>query len=125
MSPVEFLLMAVAGGVGAVARFMLDGFLRPRVTSSFQWTTTIINATGSLLLGFLTGLTNEHLLSSDLSFILCAGFCGGYTTFSTASYETVQLVQKGRHGQALMSGLGMLVICLALAALGLWAGDAI
>ncbi|AMB58903.1 fluoride efflux transporter CrcB [Microterricola viridarii] len=125
MTPLIFLLLAVAGGVGAGVRFLVDGLIRARLKTAFPWATTIINASGSLVLGFLTGLTLVHVLPSDLSIILGTGFLGGYTTFSTASYETVQLIKQGRLGAAFTSGVVMLVLCVALAALGLWWGSSI
>ena len=123
MTPGVFILLALAGGVGASVRFWADGLIRSRLKTAFPWATTIINASGSLVLGLLTGLTTAHLVDSDLSLILGTGFLGGYTTFSTASYETVQLIKQKRYTFALMSGIGMLVLCVALAGLGLWIGS--
>lgn len=125
MTPLNFALLTVMGGVGASLRYTVDGYLRTRITRGFQWTTTIINASGSLVLGFLTGLTFVHLLPSDASIVIGTGLLGGYTTFSTASYETVQLIEKRRYGQAFISGIVMLVVCVALAAAGVWIGDSI
>lgn len=125
MTPLNFALLTVMGGVGASARFTVDGYLRARITTGFQWPTTIINASGSLLLGFLTGLTLAHLPPSDASVVICTGLLGGYTTFSTASYETVQLIEQRRYGHAFISGIGMLVLCVGVAVLGVWLGDSI
>lgn len=122
MTPGIFLLLTMAGGAGAAVRFMADGFIRSRQKSSFAWATTIINVSGSLGLGFLTGLTLEHLAFAAFSIVLGTGFLGGYTTFSTASYETVQLIKKGRYGASFVSGIGMLVLSVAAAVIGLWAG---
>lgn len=122
MTPGIFLLLALAGGLGAVVRFILDGFIRARSKTRFAWATTIINVSGSLVLGFLTGLTLEHLVSTDVSIVIGTGFLGGYTTFSTASYETVQLLKKGRYGASFVSGFVMLVLSVAAAVIGLWAG---
>lgn len=123
MTPGVFILLALAGGVGASVRFWVDGLIRSRLKTAFPWATTIINASGSLVLGLLTGLTTAHLVDSDLSLILGTGFLGGYTTFSTASYETVQLIKQKRYTFAAMSGIGMLILCVALAGLGLWIGS--
>ena len=64
-------------------------------------------------------------MSTDLSVVIGTGFLGGYTTFSTASYETVQLIKQGRHGASFISGVLMLVFSVAAAAIGLWAGAAL
>ena len=125
MTPLLFALLALAGGVGASARFVLDGVIRTRLRTAFPWATTVINVSGSLLLGVLTGLTAVHLLPEQLGVVLGAGFLGGYTTFSTASYETVQLIRQGRYGASLLSGLLMLVLSVAAASLGLWIGSSV
>ncbi|SDC14780.1 camphor resistance protein CrcB [Sanguibacter gelidistatuariae] len=123
MTPLIFLALALAGGVGASARYLVDGLIRSRLKTAYPWATTIINVSGSLVLGFITGLTTAHLLSSDASAIIGTGFLGGYTTFSTASYETVQLIKQNRYGFAIASGIGMLLACVAVAGLGLWLGS--
>lgn len=120
MTVVVFLALALAGGLGAGTRYVVDGLIRSRLTTTYPWATTVINVSGSLVLGFVTGLTTAHLLPSDLSVIVGAGFLGGYTTFSTASYETVQLIKQNRYGWAVASAVGMLVACVAVAGLGLW-----
>jgi len=125
MTPLVFLLLALAGGVGAGLRFLIDGLIRSRITTGFQWATTIINASGSLVLGFLTGLTLVHVLPTDLSIVVGTGLLGGYTTFSTASYETVQLIQEKRYGAAFVSGVVMLALCVMLAVFGVWLGASI
>lgn len=120
MTPLIFLLLAAAGGLGAATRFLFDGVLRSRMKTAYPWATTIINVSGSLVLGFVIGLTLTHLLPTDLAAVIGTGFLGGYTTFSTASYETVQLIKQGRYGWSLASGFGMLVLAVAAAGLGLW-----
>jgi CrcB protein len=82
----------------------------------------VINVTGSFLLGLVTGLVLAHGLPAEWRAILGTGFLGGYTTFSTASYETVRLAQQRRYRAALFNGVGMLVLALAAAGLGLWLG---
>jgi CrcB protein len=123
VSVLAFLALAVAGGLGAAARLVLDGLVRSRIESGFPVGTALVNVTGSLLLGFVTGLALTKVLPAEWHAILGTGFLGGYTTFSTASFETVRLIQNRRPGAALASSLGMLVGCAAAAALGLWAGS--
>ncbi len=122
MTPLVVLGVAAAGGLGAVARLVLDGVLRSRVAVSFPLGTTVINVTGSFLLGLVTGLALAHGLPPEWRAILGTGFLGGYTTFSTASYETVRLAQQRRYRAALFNGVGMLLLALAAAGLGLWLG---
>lgn len=123
MTALLVLAVAAAGGVGAVARLVLDGFLRARVRIAYPLGTTVINVTGSLLLGLVTGLALAHGLPAEWRAVLGTGFLGGYTTFSTASYETVRLAQQRRYRAALVNGVGMLVLALAAAGLGLWLGE--
>jgi CrcB protein len=123
MTPLVFVLLAVAGGIGAAARLVLDGVVRSRIQSAFPVGTALINVTGSLLLGFATGLALSHALPEAWHLILGTGFLGGYTTFSTASYETVRLLQAGRYRTAVANGLGTLLGAVLAAALGLWLGS--
>jgi CrcB protein len=120
--PLVFALICVAGGIGAALRLVVDGAVKGRVGTGYPWGTTVINVTGSFGLGLLTGAAAHAGLPHDLLLILGGGLMGGYTTFSTASLETVRLAQAGRLGAALANGLGMLVACIAAAGLGLALG---
>ncbi|MGL3807214.1 fluoride efflux transporter FluC [Paeniglutamicibacter sp. R2-26] len=122
MTPWLFLALAAAGGVGAAARFAADGYIRSKAPAGYPWPTTLINVTGSLVLGFLAGLTLESHLPAELLLVLGTGFLGGYTTFSTASYETVQLIRDRRYAAALGNGVGMAIAAVAAAGAGLWLG---
>nr|WP_218875411.1 MULTISPECIES: fluoride efflux transporter CrcB [Leifsonia] len=117
------LAVAVAGGLGAVARLVLDGVTRSLVRVNFPLGTTVINVTGSFLLGLVTGLALANGLPAEWRAVLGTGFLGGYTTFSTASFETVRLAQQRRYRAAAFNGVGMLLLALAAAGLGLWVGQ--
>ena len=123
MTPLLFLVVALAGGVGAVARFLLDGVIRARVGTRMPWGTLAINLSGSLLLGLVVGLAGGGVLPGEWQWALGIGFLGGYTTFSTASFETVRLLQERRIGAGLAHALLQLVAATALAGLGLWLGS--
>ena len=122
MSTSVVLLLIAAGGLGAVCRFVLDGAVRSRFGSGFPIGTLVINISGSLILGLLTGLTLAHLLPDTVRLVVGTGFLGGYTTFSTASFETVRLLQERRVPAALLYGLGTLLATTAVAGLGLLIG---
>jgi CrcB protein len=113
------LIVMLAGGTGALLRFIVDGLVRTKLGRIFPWGTLIINASGSLLLGIITGLVLYHHDSSVVKLIIGTGFCGGYTTFSTASFETVRLIEERRFHVAVFNALGGLTIVVAAAALGL------
>lgn len=113
------LFIALAGGLGAAARLFIDGLIRDGHTHRFPWATNIINITGALLLGLVYSTGS----SADWHSIAGVGFLGGYTTFSTASWETARLAHDGRYRSALANGLGQLVIAIAAASLGVWIGS--
>lgn len=124
MTPVLFLVLSLAGGAGAVARFALDSATRARIRSELPVGTIVINLSGSLALGLLAGFVTGHALPDAIRVVVGTGFLGGYTTFSTASVETVRLMQRGRRGAAFVSGPLVLVAGVALATFGLVAGTA-
>lgn len=122
MNPTVVLLVIAAGGLGAVSRFVVDGAIRSWSGSSYPLGTLVINISGSLMLGLLTGLTIAHLLPDTVRLVVGTGFLGGYTTFSTASFETVRLMQQRRVPAALLYGLGTVLATTAVASLGLVIG---
>lgn len=111
-------LVALLGGLGAVARFVVDGLIRGRVTHVLPVATMTVNVTGSLLIGLLAGAAAYHGLSADALLLGATGFCGGYTTFSTAMVETVRLAAAGELRQAAVTVLGSLALCVGAAAAG-------
>ncbi|MCD4533633.1 fluoride efflux transporter CrcB [Nocardioides sp. cx-169] len=119
-----FLLLVLGGGVGAALRYVADGAIKARTHDSwFPWSTAIINLTGSLALGFLTGLVVSRIADTDVSAVVGTGLLGGYTTFSTASYETVQMAREGRMAHAFVYGFGVLVAGVGLALAGYLSGS--
>ena len=119
MSPPGWIAFVVAGAAGAVGRYELDRAVADRSRGVFPWGTLVINVSGSLLLGVITGLALHHGLSSSDKIVLGTGFCGAYTTFSTFTFETVRLVEEGALAEALRNAAGTLVACAGAAAAGL------
>ena len=113
------LVVALAGGVGAVLRALLIHHVSVRRADPLPLGTMLVNASGSLLLGLLTGLSIYHGLGSHLLAVVGVGLCGGYTTWSTASWETIHLLRTDHRTEAVIYTLGGLVICLGAAAAGL------
>ena len=111
------LLISLAGGLGAVSRFVADGLLRTVVGRLFPWSTIIINITGALLLGVISGISLHHA-NTDIKLVWGTGFCGGYTTFSTASYEAVRLIEERRFLGAAFHVLYNFVFTVTFYALG-------
>ena len=85
----------------------------------------VVTASGSLLLGIVVALAGLAFLPEPIAIMLGAGLLGGYTTFSAASLETVRLIAARRWGAALVTGPGMLVLCVALAAIGITTTSAV
>jgi CrcB protein len=123
VSPLLLVAVAAAGGIGAAARFVVDGLVKDRLGAAYPWGTTAINVSGSFALGLVTGLALQAVVAPEWKAVLGTGLLGGYTTFSTASVETVRLLAAGRRGAAVANGLGMLVACVGVASLGLWLGS--
>lgn len=121
MSIMLAVLVAVAGGLGAAGRFAIDGIVRSRLAMSFPLGTMIINLSGSLFLGLLAGLVTAGF-PNQVQILAGTGFLGGYTTFSSASVETLRLIQERRAAAVIANGLGMVVLATALALLGMIIG---
>jgi CrcB protein len=118
------LLVALAGGLGAVARFVVDAEVSRRGSRlGLPFGTAVINITGSFLLGLVTGWWSFHTGDPDTRSLLGAGFLGGFTTFSTACVEAARLARAGRNWAVLVHTAGMLVLSVLGAALGFWMGS--
>jgi fluoride exporter len=113
------LVVALAGGAGAVLRALLIHHVGMRRDDPLPVGTMLVNASGSLLLGILTGLSLYHGLGSHLLAVIGVGLCGGYTTWSTASWETIHLLHNGHRTEAFIYTVGGLAVCLAAAAAGI------
>ncbi len=119
MSPLAWVGFVIAAAVGAPVRYLVDGAIAERAEGVFPWGTFVINASGSLLLGALTGLGLYHAFPKVPKVILGTGFCGSYTTFSTFTYETVELLEEGAVNEAARNAFGTLLVGAGAAALGL------
>jgi CrcB protein len=119
------LLIALAGGAGALTRFVTDGAIARRNRLRMPVGTVVINVTGSFLLGLLTGLfalSSADSSGAAVKAIIGTGFCGGYTTFSTASVESMRLwIAEGR-GAGIGYAATTLVLGVAAAAVGIGVG---
>ena len=116
------LAVGLAGAIGAVARYLLDGAVQDRTSGLFPFGTFTVNVVGSLVLGCVTGLALRYAGAGTTDTIIGTGFCGALTTWSTASWETVRLAQQGAGQVALVYTLSNLVISLLAGGLGLLVG---
>jgi fluoride exporter len=104
----------VAGGVGAVLRFYVDAIVSSATGRDFPFGTLVVNLSGAVLLGLLTGL----VLSSNTELLAGTGVIGSYTTFSTWMLETQRLEEERQHRKAFANVVVSLVLGVAAAALG-------
>ena len=119
MSLLAWAGFVIAAAVGAPLRYLVDGAIAERAEGVFPWGTFVVNASGSLVLGVLTGLGLYHAFPRVPKVILGTGFCGAYTTFSTFTYETVELLEEGALNEAARNAFGTLIVGAGAAALGL------
>lgn len=123
MNALVFWAAAVCGGLGAATRFAIDSAVLNRVRLAFPWVTLAINVSGSFVLGVLSAWLTFTLGAPAWILLLCAGFLGGYTTFSTTSHDSVRLLTERRYAASLFNLLGTLLATCAAAAFGLWCGS--
>ena len=115
----ELFAVALGGAAGSIVRYMLSVWLLGGHTLlGFPAGTFTVNAAGSLLIGILLETTN----SAAAGWLLIAGFCGGFTTFSTFSADAVRLLRAGDYGPATAYIALSVAVCIAFAALGMWIG---
>lgn len=116
----QLLYIGIFGGLGCVARYLLSGWTYSLVGRGLPYGTLAVNVAGSFLLGLLmTFGLRSALISPELRLGLTVGFLGGFTTFSTFSYETMRLLEEGSLWQAGANIVLNVVICLLFAMLGM------
>ena len=114
--------MGAGGFAGAVARYLLGGWMTSWLGPGFPYATFVINVTGSFVLGLLMGMLEGHVVSPIVPLSMAVGFLGAYTTFSTFSYETLRLLEDGSFLLAGVNVVGSVLVGLFSAMLGLAAG---
>jgi len=119
---VIFLGVALAGGLGAAARYLVDFWIVSRGITRVPLGTFTVNVTGSFALGLITVAAAGGLLSTAAATVIGAGFLGAYTTFSTWMYEAARLLQRGAYRAAVWTLAGSVVAGVAAAALGVICG---
>jgi len=113
------LLLVIAGAVvGAPLRYLTDRAIQARYGSAFPWGTSIVNVTGSAILGFVTGAALAGDAPHWVQLLVGTGFCGALTTYSTFSYETLRLYEQNAKLQALTNVTASVLAALGAAALG-------
>jgi len=111
--------IALAGALGAPARYLVESFVRRVRPTTFPLGTFLVNVSGSLALGVIVGLGACGTLDADTRTIVGTGFLGAFTTFSTYAYETVRLAEGGSRSSAVLTAVGSVLVGGAAAASGL------
>ena len=115
----NYLLVFAGGGIGAAARYWLSGLVYQRLGSEFPSGTLVVNVIGCLLIGFLISIFEERfVLYPSLRIFLTIGILGGFTTFSSFSFETMAVLRDGELLYASANILLSVVVCLG----GTWVG---
>lgn len=118
--------IAVAGALGALARYGLEGLVGRRLPGAFPWGTFAVNVTGAFVLGFVfTVMTEQLSVAPWVRGAVTIGFLGSYTTFSTLSFETYRLAEDGALVIAAANAAGSVAAGLAAVYLGVVAGRAL
>jgi CrcB protein len=117
----QLVYIALFGAIGCLARYFVSGWGYALFGRALPWGTLTVNIAGSFLLGLIMeGSLRSTLLSPELRMGLGVGFLGGFTTFSTFSYETFRLLEEGSYLHAGANVLFNVLICIVFAALGIF-----
>ena len=120
-----WLAVAIGGALGSLARFWMTGAATRLTGPSFPWGTLLINILGSWLIGVIAAVTLTPArvgLHPDVRVFLMVGICGGFTTFSSFSLQTLELLQSGEPIPALLYIAGSVILCVAFVWFGWWLG---
>ncbi len=123
-----YLWVAIGGALGSVARFWLANAVAAAVGAEFPWGTLLINVIGSFVISFfgmLTGTSQKFAVPYEARIFVTVGLCGGFTTFSSFSLQTIELMRTGQAGRAGIYVAASVVLCLAACALGFLAAAAL
>ena len=116
-----YLCIGLGGALGSMARFGLSLFVDGRVGSKFPWGTFLVNIIGSFVIGALAAIADQpgrFSLSPAMRQLLMVGICGGFTTFSSFSIQTLELMRGGQPLYAAANVVGSVLLCL----LAVWGG---
>ena len=113
-----YLLVFVGAGLGGVARFGISRWMTPP-GAEFPWGTLAVNVSGSFLITFVIGWMHTRGMSVERQTFVAAGFCGGYTTFSAFSVETLRMIESGSWQRAAAYVFASVALALAAAYAGL------
>lgn len=117
----SFAIVFLGGGLGSVVRYALGRWINALHTQSFPWGTFAVNVMACLVLGIVVGLADhKQIMSASSRLFWTVGFCGGFSTFSTFSHETLYLLQEGMTWSSITYILASLTCCIAATFTGIY-----
>ena len=120
----SILLVFLGGGLGSVARFSMGKWINTLHSQNFPWGTFVVNVIACFILGWIVGLADQkQILSAGSRLFWTVGFCGGFSTFSTFSAETLALLQSGLTTTLVLYIAFSLVVCVSAIFAGLYLGN--
>ncbi|WP_333798857.1 fluoride efflux transporter CrcB [Phnomibacter sp.] len=114
----HIFLVAMGGMLGSVLRFIAGTFIMQKAGTAFPWGTFAVNIAGSLLIGWVAGQAAKHPGFQAWQLLLATGFCGGVTTFSALSNESLQMLRQQQYGLLSLYISASLILGIGAAALG-------
>jgi CrcB protein len=115
----NYFLVALGGALGSIARYGASGLVARWLGEGFPWGTLLVNVTGSFVIGLVATLTEDRWMASPgFRTFMMVGICGGYTTFSSFSLQTMSLARDGQWLYAGLNILGSVALCLLFVWLG-------
>lgn len=120
-----YVLIAVGGALGSMARYACSRAVALRYGETFPWGTIVVNVVGCFIIGFIgaiSGPDSRLIVSPNVRNFWMVGICGGYTTFSSFSLQTLRLIQNGDAAEAFGNVLLSVAACMAAVTIGYMAG---
>ena len=109
----QLLLIFIGGGLGSLVRFALSKFIQENIDRTFPFGTLGVNVLASIVLGIFVGMVeSKSLINPNYKALIAIGFCGGFSTFSTFSNDTLQLIQNNRITEAFLNIFLNVMLCL-------------
>ena len=121
-----YVWVAIGSALGGVGRYWLSGLVAQRAGETFPWGTLLVNVSGSFVIGFIAALadpTGRFLISPNSRNFLMVGICGGYTTFSSFSLQTLNLAREGQWLNAGANAILSFALCMVAVWLGYFLGE--
>ena len=116
----SLIYIVIGGGIGALLRYFTSQFVNNLYNRNFSLGTVFVNCIGALLIGFLINIFDLYGINTKFKLLIITGFLGGYTTFSTYSFETANYFINGNIKYGIINILLNNILCISFVLLGLW-----